>query len=487
MGSISHTISKSSFLKFEQCHKAFFLYKTHPYLRDKISVDKQLTFKRGHDVGYFAQKLFPGGRDVSKETKNSAEAQELTSQLIQSGEKIVYEATFQYSGVLIMADILVFENGVYNAYEVKSSMKVSEIYLKDAYLQYYVLKNSLPSFSDLFLVTINPDYVMQGEVEPKQLFRKRSVKEKAEENLAYFEYQINVALRILEQGAIPNIAVGKHCFKPYQCDFFGTCWKGSLEEDSIFNLPLIDRGRLFEWHSSGLKKIEQLEDAILEKESHIKIRDSILKQEPVIDKRRIAEILSNIKLPVATMDMEVWNPAIPQLQGTKPFEQIPFLVSFFDGAHYSWYFSAHENDDRKGFAIALLELAEKYASIVVYDKTLEVNVINNFINRFPELRGSLEKLKNKLVDLFEIFLGLLYYHPAFRNNFSLKAVSSVLVSDINYEGIASGLEAMGYYEQYRLNENLPEKEKMQNELITYCNTDCLATYRVLEFLQNLIK
>jgi len=53
--SSGYAISKTSFLKFEQCQKAFFLYKNHPYLRDKFSVDKQLTFKRGHDVGYFAQ------------------------------------------------------------------------------------------------------------------------------------------------------------------------------------------------------------------------------------------------------------------------------------------------------------------------------------------------------------------------------------------------------------------------------------------------
>jgi hypothetical protein len=494
MGNSAHSISKSSFLKFEQCHKAFFLYKIHPYLRDKLSIDKQLTFKRGHDVGYFAQNLFPGGRDVSKETQNSAEALELTSQLLRSGEKIIYEATFMHNGVLVMVDILVFENDAYAAYEVKSSMKVSETYLKDAYLQYYVLKNSLPSFSDLFLVTINPDYVLRGEIEPKQLFRKRSVKQKAEENLAYFDYQIAAAMKILEQGAIPNIPVGKHCFKPYQCDFFGTCWKGSLEENSIFNLPLVDKGRLFDWHSSGLKKIDQLGDEILEKQSHIKLRDAILRQEPIIDKNKIGELLSRIKLPVATMDMEVWNPAIPQLQGARPFEQIPFLVSFFDGTHYTWHFTANENDERKTFAEALLDLSERYASIVVYDKTLEVNMINNFIHLLPELRVPLETLRNKLVDLFEVFLGLHYYHPAFKNNFSLKAVSSVLVNDFNYEGIASGLEAMKYYEQYRLNDggevredSFGEKEKIQNELVTYCNTDCLATYRVLEFLQNLIK
>src|SRR5690348_16217020 len=64
MNKPGYSISKTSFLKLEQCQKAFFLYKNHPYLRDKVSAEKQLTFKRGHDVGFFAQQLFPGGTDV---------------------------------------------------------------------------------------------------------------------------------------------------------------------------------------------------------------------------------------------------------------------------------------------------------------------------------------------------------------------------------------------------------------------------------------
>jgi hypothetical protein len=83
MGAPVHSLSKSSFLKFEQCEKAFFLHKNFPYLRDKVGTDKQLTFKRGHDVGFFAHQLFPGGVDVSSLAKNAQEALQLTGQLIE--------------------------------------------------------------------------------------------------------------------------------------------------------------------------------------------------------------------------------------------------------------------------------------------------------------------------------------------------------------------------------------------------------------------
>ena len=43
---MSTLISKSAFIKAEQCLKHFYLYKNHLYLRDKLSKEKQLIFKQ---------------------------------------------------------------------------------------------------------------------------------------------------------------------------------------------------------------------------------------------------------------------------------------------------------------------------------------------------------------------------------------------------------------------------------------------------------
>lgn len=488
MGHSLHSISKTSFLKFEQCQKAFFLYKNHPYLRDKLSVDKRLTFKRGHEVGYFAQQLFAGGIDVSKQTKNSLEGIELTKSLIKSKEPIIYEATFSYDGVLIMADILCLIDDKYFAYEVKSSLKVSEIYLKDACLQYYVLKNSLVNFEDLFLVSLNPDYLLEEQIEPKKLFRKRSVKLKAEENIPYFQYQLKEAQRVLEENAIPNLAIGKHCFKPYQCDYFGTCWKDTISENSVFNLPLIDKAKLFEWYHQGIKTIQQVSDELIERDTPLKIKNAILANKAIVDLEKISNFLAQIKYPIASMDMEVWSPAIPILSGTKPFEQIPFLVCFQNETHSDYFLTDLKTDDREEFAKQLIQLSEAYETILVYDKTMEVIVINTLMRMFPKHSSGLEALKNKLLDVFEIFQNLAYYHPAFKGNFSLKTVSSILLrEEVNYTQINSGLEAMSYFEQFRLEQDEIKKSELRLELLHYCTTDCLATIKLVEFLGSVHK
>lgn len=478
-----YSISKTSFIKFEQCEKAFFLYKNHPYLKDKPDTDRQLTFKRGHDVGFFAQQLFPGGTDVTKDRTAAAQALELTASLVAAKTPVIYEATFVYNGVLIMVDILTLTNGNYTAYEVKSSMKVSETYVKDACLQYYVLKNVLPNLEDLFLVTINGEYILEGDVDPKKLFKKRSVKEKAEENFSFFEHRIQSAHRLLEQNVIPNTPIGKHCFRPYQCDFFGSCWKNTMNEESIFNLPLVHKTKLFELYESGIRTIGQVTDAHLEKEQLIKIKNAFVAGTPLIDKENIAEFLRRLKQPLAAMDMEIWNPAIPQIQGSRPFEQIPFLVCFYDGKNERHFFTGHENDDRRRFAEKLLELSQEYATLLVYDKTMEVIAIDNLANRFEDLREDLLLLKGKLADVFEVFLNLYYYDPAFKSNFSLKTVSGLLAGDVDYSKITSGMEAMNYFDRFRSAPDGVEKELLKDDLVRYCGMDSFATYGVVEYLK----
>lgn len=479
----TYSLSKTAFIKFEQCHKAFFLYKNYPYLKDKVAPDTQITFKRGHDVGFFAQQIFPGGVDVSQKTKNVLEAEKLTLELIAAKVPVIYEATFIYNNVLIMVDILTLEDNKYRAFEVKSSIKISEVYLKDACLQYYVLKNSLQNFLDLFLVTLNADYILSGGINPKLLFKKRSVQKQAEQNLLFFEEKINRAVLLIEQNKIPNTSIGKHCFKPYACDFFGTCWKDVITEKSIFNLPLITKEKLFEWFDNGLKEIHQIPDENLPGLNIEILKKTFSDGLPIINKPNIDLFLYNIQYPCVAMDMEIWAAAIPQLQNTKPFEQVPFLACFFDGSNHTYIITDHLTDNRYDFALELISNTKNYASVLVYDKTMEVLAIKKLIDLYPNLKEDLELLLVKIVDVFPVIANFDYYHPKFKTNFSLKAVAEVLFPSIVYSNIQSGLQAMAFYENYRNSLNIIEKEELKQSLIAYCQTDTLATFELVNFLK----
>ncbi|HSL87125.1 MAG TPA: hypothetical protein VK861_09340, partial [Bacteroidales bacterium] len=139
----SYTLSKSSFIKGIQCEKHLYLYKHHYKWRDPISEEQQAIFTRGTNVGKLAQNLFPGGVDLSPPNPFQYEkAAKLTQVKIQSGVKIFYEPSFIYDELLVAVDILVKQRNKWSIYEVKSSTSISDTYIMDAAVQYYVLRNS---------------------------------------------------------------------------------------------------------------------------------------------------------------------------------------------------------------------------------------------------------------------------------------------------------------------------------------------------------
>lgn len=484
--------SKTAFLKYDQCPKAFFLYKKFPYLRDPIAKEKQFTFNRGHEVGHFAQKLFPGGTDVSLLTKSAQEAAILTSELIQQNTTTIYEATFIYNGVLIMADILHFDGTSWNAYEVKSSLKISEVYVKDACLQYYVLLNSLPRFRDLFLVTLNGDYVLEEEINLQLLFKKRNIKTEGEKNLQFFEHKISEIKLLLEKNIFPDVKIGKHCFSPYTCDFFGTCWKNTINEKSVFNIGKLDKEMLFNWYYSGHDTVDKIPfDTGIK--PHVKIQiESIKTNQAYVNKNEIKKVINNISRDCCFLDMEVWSPAIPKFKGHKPFEQLPFLFSLCyreDAApSYQYFIIPEGTNDIYSFAGELIKATKKFPSVVVFDRNLEFQVLAKIENLFPEFAEEIKKLRDKVVDLADLVQNFHFYHPVFKGNFSLKAVSELLdeTADYNKLEVQSGIVAMYKYEGL-LNETNPIiKEDIKQQLIDYCNLDTLTCLKFYDYLREKI-
>ena len=138
---------------------------------------------------------------------------------------IIYEATFAYNEVLVALDFLVKDKDGWKAYEVKSSTSVSETYIKDAAIQYYTIINSGIDLVDISIVHINNQYVLDGDLDINQFFTIESVKDKVLDYLPRIPNEVSRLKNIIEGDSIPNVDIGKHCLKPYPCDFKGTCWK----------------------------------------------------------------------------------------------------------------------------------------------------------------------------------------------------------------------------------------------------------------------
>jgi len=159
-----YILSKSTYLRGLKCEKSLYLYKYFYDQKDPVTPQQEAIFSQGTHVGILAQSLFPGGVDASPESIYNFHQSVLDTILyLEDGERIIYEAAFQYNGVLAALDILVKDEEGWKAYEVKSSTSVSETYIQDAAIQYYVITNSGIELKDISIVYINNQYVKKGK------------------------------------------------------------------------------------------------------------------------------------------------------------------------------------------------------------------------------------------------------------------------------------------------------------------------------------
>jgi hypothetical protein len=197
-------------------------------LRDKISEEQLAKFARGHTVGKVAQQLFPGGIAMSRPGKPAALK---TAQLISEGFPVIYEACFIADDVIVALDILVKSGNGYHAFEVKSSSALSEVYYNDAYLQYHVINGSGLKPEKFFLIHRNSDVELSESTDLEQAFIFTDVSADCELHEAIVNEKISKMLDVLKLDKSPDIQPGKHCMKPYPCDFRGVCWKKITKQE----------------------------------------------------------------------------------------------------------------------------------------------------------------------------------------------------------------------------------------------------------------
>lgn len=225
-----HILSKSGFIRGVQCHKSLYLNRFHSNLRDPLSAEMKAKFTRGHTVGTLAQQLFPGGTDIRKTAGMSVPAViKHTAEAIQRGETVIYEAGFEFEGIIIIMDILVQDEQGWHAYEVKSSVEIKEVYRLDAAFQYYIIEKSGLPLRGISIIHVTEAYTGQTIEHPWTYFRKEDIKAYAIEKQGFIEKEIQAQRMMLALKRLPAIAMGEQCDVPYPCDFKGFCSQNPVD------------------------------------------------------------------------------------------------------------------------------------------------------------------------------------------------------------------------------------------------------------------
>ncbi len=229
MAKNTHLISKTGFIKGVQCPKQLYLYKYHYNEQDPKSPETLAKFECGTNIGKWAQQLFPNGLNLEPTSKfNYQEALKNTKLAIENKQPVLYEASFEFDGVLVIIDMLVLKDGKWHAFEVKSSHHVSEVFLYDISLQHYVITNSGIPLKDTSLVLLSENATPEKLTTPENDFQIISVKQEVENNQLYIARKLASLKETLAEKEIPKIAMGDQCLSPYTCDFLSFCRRQSI-------------------------------------------------------------------------------------------------------------------------------------------------------------------------------------------------------------------------------------------------------------------
>jgi len=440
-----HTLSKSTFLYGCQCPKRLWLHKFQPQLRDEQTEAQASIFQAGTDVGMLARQLFPYGVDASPETPYKYQQSVAdTAKYIRKGVNLIYEAAFQFDGILAAIDILVKNGDKWYAFEVKGTGSVKPPHIQDAALQYFVITGSGLPLEDISIVHLNTDYVRNGELDIQQLFTPVSVLEEVKELQPFIIGKAAELKELLKLKQAPEIAVGEQCFKPYDCDFYGHCTIGLPEEE-------------------------------LEQETEY------------INRKAIREFLAQLEYPLHFMDFETWMTAIPEQDGHWPFRQVPFQFSVHIQAkkgaelEHKDYLADGPHTHQLEFAEKLLDCVGKKGTVLVYNKTFENGILNHLLEEFPHLTKKIEGIQKRMVDLMAPFRKD-YRLPAMEWSYSIKAVLPALVPEMSYDNmvIGNGGDASAAFYNLKHVEDESEREVTRTALLEYCGLDTMAMVKILE-------
>jgi hypothetical protein len=487
-----HLLSKSSFIKGIQCDKQLYLYKYHYDLMDKVTESQQAVFDRGTNVGILAQNLFPGGTTATEDPRKSDLAVNNTQKLIKQEANVIYEAAFLFNDILVISDIIVKKGNEWSVYEVKSSTSISETYLLDASIQYYVLKNCVLKIKDISIIYINNQYIRNGELDIQSLFNIETVKELVLTEQDFVEKETERLKLVLKKKHMPDIPIGPQCSNPYKCSFWGYCWK-DVPEYSVFDIANLKTEKKFELYNNGHVNLEDVPaDFKLNENQRMQV-ESHINSKTFIDEEAVKDFITGIKYPIYFMDFETFMPAVPLFDNSRPYQQIPFQYSLHykkdknaELEHFEFLADAN-GDPRLPFIKKLLDDTKAEGTILVYNKAFEVARLNEISRDFPEFDKEIDERVNRIVDLMIPFQKKYYYTPEMKGSYSIKYVLPALVPDMNYNEleIREGGTASIAFESLYYETDLFKTAEIRKNLLEYCKMDTLAMVEILNKLEEL--
>ncbi len=484
-------LSKSRLISAWQCPKRLYLEKFRPELAE-ITDKTEAMFALGHEVGAVAKALYGKAESVEipfdRKTGRMVEA---TRQLVAAGARFpIFEATFEHDGIVVRADALLPEGDAWRLVEVKASTSVKDYHVLDCAIQEWVLRNSGIRLTSITLAHINNQFVYDGDGNYEGLLIEHDLTDEVKSVDPRVE-DLVAAARAAISGPMPDVPVGVHCSKPYECAFQNYCWPG----DTQFPVAGLkgNKAKLGLYVSAGYCDIRDVPADEITAETQMRIHHVTCEGVPeILDGAR--RMLSELPYPRYYLDFETIAPAVPFWAGTRPYAPVPVQWSCHiddgtgDGRHenmrHEEFLELSGEPPMRALAERLIECLGDTGPVLMYTN-YEEQVIRTLIEMFPNLKRGLQKIIDRLFDLHPVVKDN-YYHPDMLGSWSIKAVLPTINPEMDYdklEGIREGTAASNaFLEAIRPGTDMIRKLELEEQLKRYCRFDTEAMVEIVRFL-----
>jgi hypothetical protein len=464
-----------------------YLEKNHPELGE-LSTSTQAAFSIGNQVGDLSHQLYGSDDSIMLLYEDGLEtALKQTKALLDSGfQHPIFEATFQYDGVLVRVDVLIPDGNAWRIVEVKASTRVKKEHHLDLAIQCWVVQNLGYTISTASLAFINNGFEYPGDGDYQGLLIEEDLTERIDELQILVPSMIQNARKALTNG-VPKIEIGGHCSSPYKCQFISHCWPSDVE------YPITGLG-------GGLPKLAKI---VLDGYCDIKevpddrVSGAVQQRIHQVTCSGKAEVLSggrefvkSLEFPRYYLDFETIGPPVPIWPGTKPYKAVPIQWSCHiedgpDDFRHEEFLDLSGKPPMRLLAEKMITCLGSRGPILMYTN-YEQTVINTLIRLFPDLQTPLQALIDRLVDLHPPVKAN-YYHPKMLGSWSIKAVLPCIAPEMDYsnlEGIHEGMGASdGYLEAIHPDTTPERKAELEAQLLRYCKFDTEAMIAIVQFFK----
>jgi predicted RecB family nuclease len=481
-------LSKSRYTAGLQCIKQLW-WRAHEPDAPELVADEglQAIFTRGQKVGELARAQIPGGVLIDLPHYDFEGKVAATAKALADGAPAIFEASFFEDGVFVAVDILERAADGFVVSEVKSTLDAKEQHLPDVAIQVHVVSRAGLPVNRAEVMHLNRECCYP---DLSNLFVREDVTTLIGPALQEVPKEI-VALTAAISGTLPDVAKGPHCNKPYACPFLDRCWP-ELPAHHISTLYRLRAKKATTLEAEGVRTLFDLAADFTASETALRQIRSVKANEIVVE-AGLGKDLAKLKPPIAYLDFETINPAVPVWPGCHPYEQAPVQFSCHvlgpNGLEHHEWLAEGPGDPREEFARSVIAACAGAKTILAYNAPFEKRCIKSLADALPHLSSDLTVLSRRIKDLLPIVRDHVY-HPDFGGSFSIKSVLPALVPGLGYDDleIQDGSSASTALEALLLDADafsLSERKALRSHLLGYCERDTLAMVRLHERLREL--